>query len=404
MLLALPSPAQADGPGVGPPAIVSMGDSSISGEGGRWAGNTVVDTGAGVDALGPHAYWDNADGEKIPGCHRSPSAEVHIGVGVLSENLACSGSMTTTWNINGDTWKPGLDSAYVVRSDGTKRYGQVVALQKYAQTHNVKAILVGVSANDYGFTDVVKRCAERYFWTWFGVKNYCSTGTDDADIANKFSAANVERISQDILNAVYRIQSGMLQVGYKWTDYKIILQTYWSSIPRGSGINWPEYDMDSHGNSRIRLGGCPVFNDDATWLNDVVLHTINDGIKSVAAKLNSYHVDSPQIVVLDMRRALVGHRLCEKGVGKLEEFGGLTSWTQPGAVDLSEWAVPARPPQVYTNYYEIVESAHANYWGQLAMRNCLRQAFNGGNVRGGACVYSGEKGLTSQGEPKMVLQ
>ena len=34
------TPAHADGPGVGTPAIVTVGDSYISGEGGRWAGNT----------------------------------------------------------------------------------------------------------------------------------------------------------------------------------------------------------------------------------------------------------------------------------------------------------------------------------------------------------------------------
>ena len=32
--------ALADGPGVGTPSIVAVGDSAISGEAGRWAGNT----------------------------------------------------------------------------------------------------------------------------------------------------------------------------------------------------------------------------------------------------------------------------------------------------------------------------------------------------------------------------
>src|SRR5262245_34149402 len=32
--------ASADGPGVGAPWVVSLGDSAISGEAGRWAGNT----------------------------------------------------------------------------------------------------------------------------------------------------------------------------------------------------------------------------------------------------------------------------------------------------------------------------------------------------------------------------
>ena len=44
-------PAWADGPGVGTPAIVALGDSAISGEAGRWAGNT-NNSSSRVDALG----------------------------------------------------------------------------------------------------------------------------------------------------------------------------------------------------------------------------------------------------------------------------------------------------------------------------------------------------------------
>ena len=54
--------------------------------------------------------------------------------------------------------------------------------------------------------------------------------------------------------------------------------------------------------------------------------------------------------------------------------------------------------------YQLQESGHASYWGQLAMRNCLRQVFNGGNVvSGGKCVRTGN-GLTSRGEPVMTVQ
>src|SRR3954462_1186174 len=90
-------PASADGPGVGTPAVVSVGDSAISGEAGRWAGNT-NDSSSKVDALGATAYADNASGtgEAIPGCHRSKAAEIRIGAGTASANLACSGARTYT--------------------------------------------------------------------------------------------------------------------------------------------------------------------------------------------------------------------------------------------------------------------------------------------------------------------
>ena len=53
------SAAQADGPGVGSPWVASVGDSYISGEAGRWAGNSNVSS-SNIDALGSTAYYDNA--------------------------------------------------------------------------------------------------------------------------------------------------------------------------------------------------------------------------------------------------------------------------------------------------------------------------------------------------------
>ncbi|MFM9127763.1 MAG: hypothetical protein ACKOTA_09465, partial [Solirubrobacterales bacterium] len=50
------------------PWVVSIGDSAISGEGARWAGNSNKSPDL-VDALGPGAYFDNPDssGELING-------------------------------------------------------------------------------------------------------------------------------------------------------------------------------------------------------------------------------------------------------------------------------------------------------------------------------------------------
>ncbi len=90
--------AHAEGPGSGTPTTVSLGDSFISGEAGRWAGNT-DESSSKTDALGSSAYYDNATntGELIEGCHRSKSAEVYVGGGVNGENLACSGAKTSSF-------------------------------------------------------------------------------------------------------------------------------------------------------------------------------------------------------------------------------------------------------------------------------------------------------------------
>ena len=95
--VAVAGPAAADGPGAGPPWVVTLGDSYVSGEAGRWAGSTNLGS-RRVDALGPTAYFDNAAGtaEQIKGCHRSRSQEGAIGGGVRSVSFACSGASTST--------------------------------------------------------------------------------------------------------------------------------------------------------------------------------------------------------------------------------------------------------------------------------------------------------------------
>ena len=60
----LTGPAQPASAPAGEPWVVSLGDSFISGEAGRWAGNESFST-TSVDALGRGAYWDAGDSEAI---------------------------------------------------------------------------------------------------------------------------------------------------------------------------------------------------------------------------------------------------------------------------------------------------------------------------------------------------
>ena len=106
------------------------------------------------------------------------------------------------------------------------------------------------------------------------------------------------------------------------------------------------------------------------------------------------------IKLLDMQIALVGRRLCENTVGLLEEKG-VASWRSAGAVDKSEWVEQIRTVTTLLPPYQLQEDGHADYWGQLALRTCLRQAYNGGAVRGGSCIRG--TGLDGAGEPNMTL-
>ncbi|HEX2070953.1 MAG TPA: hypothetical protein VHF90_04825 [Thermoleophilaceae bacterium] len=379
-----PAAATADGPGVGTPTVVTLGDSAISGEAGRWAGNTNGSS-SNVDALGPTAYHDVPGAESIPGCHRSQSAQAHIGGGVASANLACSGARTyTSGTASGEDFKPGID----FYSDASGRKGQALRLQEYAATHNVKAVVVMIGANNYGFADIVQRCITNWLTSPSWWKNYCS---DDSDMVSKFTPSAQAARTTEVRDALLRVAQAMSNAGYSTSQYKILGQTYWSPLPRGAQIRYPE-----SGWTRQSIGGCGTWNRDADWANDTVVNALNNTMRNAIATSGLTNT-----AVIDMQTALNGRRLCENTVGLLEEEG-IANWTSAGAVDNTEWVAQVRTVTTVFGPYQVQESMHASYWGQKAMRNCLRLAYNGGSPVGGRCVRS-SNGLNAQGEPNMAL-
>jgi hypothetical protein len=377
---AAPGSALADGPGTGAPWIAALGDSAISGEAGRWAGNTNGSP-SRVDALGPSAYNDNATGtaEAIPGCHRSKAAEVFIGV-ANSINLACSGARSAT-HFDGSTFKPGLD----FYSDSSGRQGQARALREFARTHNVTAVAVLIGANDYGFAEIVQTCVEDWLTSPSWWKNLCQ---DDSNIRAMFTTSNIAAVTAKVKQAYLNVASAMQQAGYTPSMYTIFAQSYSSPIPTGTRFRYPET-----GFTRQTIGGCGVWNSDANWANTFVVPTLNSTTTNAVRDAGLTNVKA-----LNMADALMGHRLCENTVGLLEERG-LATWQSPGAADATEWVSQIRTVTTITGPYQLQEDAHPSYWGQLALRNCLRQAFSGN--RGGRCVSTGG---VSNGEPNMVLQ
>ena len=385
VVLGLAPPALADGPGVGTPTVVTLGDSAISGEAGRWAGNT-NNSPSNVDALGSTAYWDTPTGEAIRGCHRSKAAQAYIGGGVTGLNLACSGARTgTTGTGSGQDFKPGID----FYSDASGRKGQALMLREDAATRNVKAVVVMIGANNYGFGAIVERCVTNWATSPSWWKNYCS---DDSDMTSRFTAARQTQETTAVKDALLRVRQAMFDAGYADSTYTIIAQTYWTPIPRASGFRYGET-----GWTRQSVGGCGIWNRDADWAHNVVVPAMNGSVRNGAAQTGLTN-----IVTLDLQNALDGRRLCETGVGVLEEVG-IANWRSAGAVDRTEWVSQIRTATTIFGPYQLQEASHASYWGQLAMRNCLRQAYNGGAVRGGRCVRLAN-GLNAAGEPNMGLQ
>jgi hypothetical protein len=376
--------ALADGPGVGTPSIVAVGDSAISGEAGRWAGNTNGSS-SNVDALGSTAYYDNSSNsaETIHGCHRSKAAEIHIGGGVQSANLACSGARTYTQPYSsGNDFKPGLD----FYNDGAGHIGQARALQQYASSHNVKMVVALIGANNYGFADIVQTCVEDWLLSPSWWPDYCN---DDSSIKAKFTSSNISTITSQVSGAFLNLRTAMRNAGYADSAWTLLAQTYSSPLPNGAQIRYSQ-----SGYTRQSTGGCGVWNKDADWANSTVVATLDNTVTNAVTQSGMTNVK-----VFDGRNALVGHRLCENTDGLLEEEG-LANWHSTGAADKSEWVSQIRTTSTLFGPYQLQEDAHPSYWGELALRNCVRKAYNGGAVRAGSCTH-GSTGLDGQGEPNM---
>jgi len=373
--------AHADGPGVGSPWVVSLGDSYISGEAGRWAGSSNSSS-SYADALGSTAYWDTPTGEAINRCHRSKSAEVYLGGGVNGLNLACSGAKTGT--SDGSDFKPGLD----FYSNGTKQ-GQALMLQGFAASHNVKMVAVSIGGNDFNFASIVQQCVQDFLAspTWW--KDYCQ---DDSSVTANFTSGNIAAVKSRIATALTNVRTAMRNAGYSDGSWTMLVQTYPSPIPNGSGFRYSE-----SGYTRQSTGGCGFWNSDANWANGTALPTINN---TVTGAITQAGISNAK--VLNLSSALNGRRLCETGVGLYEEVG-LTSWTNSQAVNKTEWVNQIRTVSTCCSGspYYIQEGLHPNYWAQLAFRSCVRQAYNGGAPRGGTCTRTGS-GLVN-GEPVMTL-
>lgn len=374
----------------GTPWIVSLGDSFISGEAGRWAGNSAGGSSL-VDALGPSAYFDAPDGksELIPLCHRSAAAMVHIeddgppsgrGVGnpVGSTNLACSGAQTRTSTEDG-AFKPGLDFT----GAGTAKQGQAAMLQDLAQQRNVTMVLVSIGGNDFGFADVIEDCLEDYIED----RDPCSKSSS---ITDKISKTNVDTVTGRITNALLNVQKAMRDAGRTDGSWTLVVNLNPDTLPLAGGFRYGETY------SRWYDGGCGFYDADAQWAGTQFVSTV----RSAAANALQTSRITPS-ALLDFSKLLDKRELCATGTLQVGSSSGAATWQAGGAVDISEWSDEIRAED--TGPYFEQESLHPNYWAQLAMRSCVRQLFAGERRVNGSCVRTGD-GLTPRGEPVVTLQ
>ena len=324
-----------------PTAVVTMGDSYISGEAGRWLGNSANPVGdrdgsdrACVFTLGLCASYDESrvyvDGTAADGCHRSDVSEVlsaRLPV-ERSVNIACSGAVTSNL----------LRSS----SGGTTAHGeapQADQLLPIARSTRVRMIVVSVGGNDLGFASIVTACFEAYLTH----QPPCSQSQ-----AAALSDANIAAATAKIEHAVDEIRATMRSAGYADGDYRLVLQTYPVVIPHAADARYGEVDP------RRTVEGCPFYDADMNWAQDVAAPRIGSAVKAAAASRGAE--------VLELLRAFTGHEVCAKTTSAV-------SLLSPPSPVGSEWGRAVSASTIAEGQTQ--ELFHPNAYGQMAFGDCL---------------------------------
>ena len=326
-------------------AAVSVGDSYISGEAGRWAGNSVSPGGDkdGTDRAcapaGPacqvdetRVYEPGSDGTR---CHRSDVAEIKSARLAVDERIDLSCSGTVTKNI------------FRASQGGEGQNGEPAQADKLlpvARAKNVKLIMLSIGGNDLGFANIIRDCLLAY---------EAKTGPCEPTQQPKLDAAK-PRVIADVGKAIDEIRAVMAQAGYATDDYRLILQTYPSVAPRAAENRYAEMSPERTAN------GCAGYDQDADWARDRAAPQIGGVSKAAAA--------SRGIETLDLIDAFQGHEFCSKTAAQS------TPLARPPAAG-AEWGRFLGASTVQQNGGEIQEAFHPNAYGQMALGTCVTKAF-----------------------------
>jgi hypothetical protein len=325
---------------VRPSAVVALGDSFISGEGGRWLGN-------GSEPFGPRSGTDRAafdcgawacdyDPTRVygeserSGCHRSDVAPILSAPVAVAEraNLACSGARLR------DLWP--------AAAGGSSHFGeppQVDQLQAVARRAEVRMVVVTAGANDVGFGELVAGCA----------LDWARSSDEDRVLCRGRAEAQVRAalpgMEQGLLRALRAVRQALAADRYRRADYRLVVAGYASPLPPGRWIRYPQ-----SGWSRLNQGGCPLWDADADWAAGEGIGAIVDAMRGAAAASGAEF--------LDLRDALDGHQLCDRRAARVGPAG-------PSPAD-AEWVRRLSFVQGSSR-----ESLHPNAYGQRAIGACI---------------------------------
>ncbi|ROP36964.1 GDSL-type esterase/lipase family protein [Saccharothrix texasensis] len=243
-----------------PTAVVSLGDSAMSGEG---AGS----------------YEPGTAGENGNWCHRSTQSMVHrTQLADRTINLACSGA----------------DSANVSLAD-TVHYtegSQARRLIDIARQYRVTTVVVQVGANDdVRFADTMVDCVA----AWANPFGSSCRSTLEREWSGRLAA-----MAPKVENALRDVRSAMTQAGYATSAYNLVLTSYASPVTE-------KMDRYLHGPQ-----GCPLRLADAGYGRTTAVPQLSEALRGVATRSG--------VKFLDFSRATENREACSKGESPAGEW------------------------------------------------------------------------------------
>ena len=327
-------------PTSGPTAIVSLGDSFISGEAGRWNGNSLnlFGTRDGTDRAARCTFgvFCSYDATRVygssyaNGCHRSDVATIKsAGVAVAEKiNLACSGARSV------NIWRA---------SQGGQAFKgeapQADQLLTVAQQKNVKLVVLTILANDVSFSDHVINCTVN----WILGLGPCNQA-QQAQLNAELPAA-----MQGLRKSIDEVRATMAAAGYSPSQWKFVIAGYASPVPAAADVRYS-------GSDRWWTGGCPFYNEDFNWAKNTATPLIVDSMRTVAAEKG--------VQFLDVRDSLNGHEVCHRN-------SSLVGGSGPNPVT-HEWV---RWVNTGCCQGDAQESMHPNAYGERAIGRCVTLMF-----------------------------
>ncbi|GAA4902718.1 ricin-type beta-trefoil lectin domain protein [Streptomyces coeruleoprunus] len=235
-------------------ALVSLGDSEISGEG-------VGTYEPGTD--GPDNW-----------CHRSPDAAIHrTGISAdVTYNASCSGGATGNIRIGGSPQY----ADELVQSD---------SLAVKARNTRVKMVLLVVGANDdLQFGPVMTDCVTRYVLLQGPCEPKYAPGWQ----------ARVDGLVPKVEQTVRDLRTVMRDAGYGEGDYKLVVMSYPSPIG-------PDFHDNPNFPGKLACGGLG-YDSDTVWGRNTAVPAFERGIRRAAANTGAHYLDNS--------RLFHGHEVC----------------------------------------------------------------------------------------------